>query len=171
MFYIRFMAGNINMLLLTQWHSVTLSDTTITFTSTLCCYSALSKLLLASASTFVFVLKKKKPPAQLTQQTIDFFCECPNYCRSAIFEEDSPSTGSSDAAVVRWQRCLWVREGGTSCCCVAAARLQARPSRPPRSGRPPTRAQRTGMCPEPGPAALNHPDSDILSPSPSERPL
>lgn len=28
-----------------------------------------------------------------------------------------------------------------------------------------------GMCPRPGPAALNHPDSDILSPSPSERPL
>lgn len=39
------------------------------------------------------------------------------------------------------------------------------------SGRPPTWAQSAGMCPGPGPAALNHTDSDILSPSPSERPL
>lgn len=62
------------------------------------------------------------------------------------------------------------RRRGTSCCC-AAARLQASPFRPTLSGRPPTWAQSAGMCPGPGPAALNHPDSDILSPSPSERPL
>lgn len=39
------------------------------------------------------------------------------------------------------------------------------------SGRPPTRALSAGMCPGPGAGALNHPDSDILSPSPSEGPL
>lgn len=59
-------------------------------------------------------------------------------------------------------------DGGTH---LADARLQASPSRPVLSGRPPTWAQSAGMCPGPGPAALNHPDSDILSPSPSERPL
>lgn len=66
--------------------------------------------------------------------------------------------------------CQRDRRRGTSCCC-AAARLQASPSRPALSGRPPARSQSAGMCPGPGPAALNHPDSDILSPSPSERPL
>lgn len=69
-----------------------------------------------------------------------------------------------------WCSAVTDRRRGTSCC-RAAARLQASPFRPALSGGPPTWAQSAGMCPGPGPAALNHPDSDILSPSPSERPL
>lgn len=76
---------------------------------------------------------------------------------------------ANEAVTPSWCSSVRDRRRGTSCCC-AAARLQASPFRPALSSRPPTWAQSAGMCPGPGPAALNHPDSDILSPSPSERP-
>ena len=104
---------------------------------------------------------------------------CLNWKKKKTFAWETPHPTLSAACSVnsRWRSCTKLvflyqkdRRRGTSCCC-AAARLQASPFRPTLSGRPPTWAQSAGMCPGPGPAALNHPDSDILSPSPSERPL
>lgn len=77
------------------------------------------------------------------------------------------------AEAVAPSRCSRVREteGEAHPAAVRLLAFRLVPSGQRLSGRPPAWAQSAGMCPGPGPAALNHTDSDILSASPSERPL